>query len=114
MKSFCPFNSALVLISPLANSDYLLQNSFSHLLDRRLSGHNFAGVNIDNVGHAILRGLNWRQSYTTGAIGFPVGVPKPVVNSTTLAPAPTCAVTHSTSFPGVHCKFRPATVEYSG
>ena len=49
-----------------------------------------------------------------GAIGFPVGVPSPVVNKTTWAPAPTCAVTHSTSFPGVHCKCNPGSVEYSG
>ena len=54
------------------------------------------------------------ESFTTGVIGFPVGVPSPVVNKTTLAPAPTCAVTHSTSLPGVHCRFKPASVEYSG
>ena len=49
-----------------------------------------------------------------GVMGFPVGVPRPVVNRTTFAPAPTWAVTHSTSFPGVHCKFNPGTVAGSG
>ena len=42
------------------------------------------------------------ESFSTGAIGLPVGVPSPVVKSTRFAPAPTCAVTHSTSLPGVH------------
>ena len=32
----------------------------------------------------------------TGAIGLPVGVPRPVANRTTFALEPTCAVTHST------------------
>ena len=54
------------------------------------------------------------ESLTTGVIGFPVGVPSPVVNRTMLAPAPTCAVTHSTSLPGVHCRFKPGVVQYSG
>jgi hypothetical protein len=38
----------------------------------------------------------------TGAMGLPVGVPRPVVKSTRFDPAPTCAVTLSTSLPGVH------------
>jgi hypothetical protein len=54
------------------------------------------------------------DSLMTGATGLPVGVPSPVVNRTTLAPAPTCAVTHSTSLPGVHCKFKPGWEAYSG
>ena len=52
--------------------------------------------------------------FTTGAIGFPVGVPSPVVKSTRLAPAPVCAVTASTSLPGVHSRFSPGVVAYSG
>ena len=35
-------------------------------------------------------------------MGLPVGVPKPVVNNTTLAPLATSAVVDSTSLPGVH------------
>ena len=54
------------------------------------------------------------EIFKTGAMGFPVGVPNPVVNNTTFAPAATCAVTHSTSFPGVHCRLRPGSLEYSG
>ena len=46
-------------------------------------------------------------SLTTGAIGLPVGVPRPVVKSTTLAPAPTCAVVASTSLPGVQSRLSP-------
>ncbi len=53
-------------------------------------------------------------SLTTGAIGLPVGVPRPVVKSTTLAPAPTCAVVASTSLPGVQSKLSPGVVAYSG
>ena len=54
------------------------------------------------------------EIFRTGAIGFPVGVPNPVVNRITLAPAPTCAETDSTSLPGVHCRFNPGSVQYSG
>ena len=50
----------------------------------------------------------------TGAIGLPVGVPRPVVNRTMFDPAPTCAVTLSTSFPGVHCRLNPRAETYSG
>src|SRR5260370_12889850 len=50
----------------------------------------------------------------TGAIGLRVGVPRPVVNTQTLAPEPTWAVTDSTSLPGVHNRFNPGSVAYSG
>src|ERR1700719_1434115 len=52
------------------------------------------------------------EIFTTGAIGFPVGVPKPVVKRSRFAPAPTCAVTHSTSLPGVHWRLSPAVVAH--
>jgi hypothetical protein len=42
-----------------------------------------------------------------------VGVPKPVVNSTILAPAPTSAVVLSTSLPGVQSRFSPG-LEHNG
>ena len=51
---------------------------------------------------------------TTGAIGLPVGVPKPVVNKTIFAAAATTAVVDSTSLPGVHNKLRPGLVTFSG
>ena len=50
---------------------------------------------------------------TTGAMGFPVGVPKPVVNKIRLAPDPASAVVLSTSLPGVHSRFNPGFVAYS-
>ena len=49
----------------------------------------------------------------TGAIGFPIPVPKPVVKRTTVAPEPTRAVVHSASLPGVFSKFRPLLEIYS-
>ena len=50
----------------------------------------------------------------TGAMGFPVGVPRPVVNTTTCAPPPTMPVTDSTSRPGVSMTVRPALVMRPG
>ena len=43
----------------------------------------------------------------TGATGLPVGVPRPVVKTTTCAPPPTMPVTDSTSSPGVSMTVRP-------
>ena len=42
----------------------------------------------------MMSGMRWASaelvaSFTTGVMGFPVGVPRPVVKSTMLAPAPT-------------------------
>ncbi|MNV97307.1 hypothetical protein D3C71_1924120 [compost metagenome] len=54
------------------------------------------------------------DNFTTGVIGFPVGVPNPVVNKTILAPAATSAVVLSTSFPGVHKRFKPGLLASSG
>jgi hypothetical protein len=42
------------------------------------------------------------ESLMTGVIGLPVGVPRRVVNKTTVAPGPPWAVPHSTSLPSVH------------
>ena len=46
----------------------------------------------------------------TGAIGLPVGVPSPVVKTTTCAPPPTMPVTDSTSSPGVSITVSPLRV----
>ena len=48
--------------------------------------------------------------FTTGAIGLPIGVPRPEVNTTTCAPPPTMPVTDSTSRPGVSITVRPFLV----
>jgi hypothetical protein len=50
----------------------------------------------------------------TGAMGLPVGVPKPVVKSTTVAPEPTSAVVDSTSLPGVQSRFSLAWLPAQG
>src|SRR5579862_1300924 len=101
MKSFCASNSALVCISPLAtcttrsrisspiSSIVVLPRMMSPALTSMMSGIRWASAELVEI-------------FTTGAMGLPVGVPSPVVKSTTLAPAATCAVTHSTSLPGVH------------
>ncbi|MNH42859.1 hypothetical protein D3C86_1536440 [compost metagenome] len=62
----------------------------------------------------LLNNLVLLDILTTGAIGFPVGVPNPVVKSTILAPEPTSAVVDSTSLPGVQSKFKPGLVTFSG
>src|SRR5215472_6805055 len=76
-------------------------------------------LRIGPASKSMMSAIRWAsceldEIFTTGAIGFPVGVPRPVVNSTKFAPAATCAVTHSTSLPGVHNKFRPGSVTHSG
>ena len=43
----------------------------------------------------------------TGQTGFPVGVPKPVVNKIKVAPLAALPVVASTSFPGVQTKCNP-------
>jgi hypothetical protein len=48
-----------------------------------------------------------------GQTGLPVGVPNPVVNNISVAPLAALPVVASTSFPGVHTKFRPAFSEGS-
>jgi hypothetical protein len=45
-----------------------------------------------------------------GQTGFPVGVPKPVVNNIKVAPAAAFPVVAYTSFPGVQTKLKPALV----
>src|SRR6266852_2036130 len=101
MKSSCASNSALVRISPL---------------DTCRTKSRIASADSSSVGDpeitppaskSIMSDMRRARSefveiLTTGGIGLPVGVPNPVVNRTTLVPAPACAVTHSTSFPGVH------------
>ncbi|MNF89106.1 hypothetical protein D3C84_716180 [compost metagenome] len=70
-------------------------------------------VSISIISDIFLANSVLDDIFTTGAIGLPVGVPKPVVNNTILAPEPTIAVVHSTSFPGVHNNVKPASLIYS-
>jgi altronate hydrolase len=51
--------------------------------------------------------------FTTGTAGFPVGVPRPVVNKRIFAPEPTNPVVDSTSLPGVHNRFKPECITCS-
>ncbi len=53
------------------------------------------------------------ETFITGEIGLPVGVPSPVVNNMMVAPDPAMAVVLSTSLPGVQSKLRPGLVTYS-
>src|SRR5437588_81239 len=73
-----------------------------------------APVSMSMMSGMRLANAEFEDILITGAIGLPVGVPNPVVNRTTFAPAATWAVTHSTSFPGVHKRFNPGSVAYSG
>ena len=47
------------------------------------------------------------ETLMTGQTGFPVGVPKPVVNKIKVAPLAALPVVASTSFPGVQTKCNP-------
>jgi len=92
----------------------------AHLLDGGLTGNDLARININDVVH-VFASLVLVAILNHGAIGLPVGVPSPVVNSNHIAPAPTCAVTHSTSFPecAAHLSlagwiFFPGIVEHCG
>src|ERR1700752_1932353 len=113
MKSFWASTSAFVRTWPLAIS-ITLSRIASPMCSIVTSPSMIGPVSKSTISAMRRAKFEFVEIFTTGAIGFPVGVPNPVVKSTTLAPAPTCAVTHSTSFPGVHCKFNPASVEYSG
>ena len=75
----------------------------------------FSKVIIDPVSISIISGiLNAKAElvaiFITGQIGFPVGVPNPVVNKMRVAPAAAFPVVASTSLPGVQTKFKPGMV----
>src|ERR1700727_2042607 len=113
MKSSCARTSAFVRTSPLATR---MTNSKidSPICSIVLSPETIPPVSMSMMSDMRCARFVLVESLTTGVMGFPVGVPRPVVNRTTFAPAATCAVTHSTSLPGVHCRFSPAFVAYSG
>src|SRR2546427_9726491 len=113
MKSFCASNSALVRISPLPTLRAKLRMA-SPVSSMVASPAMMAPVSISMMSGMRSANEEFEDILITGAIGLPVGVPKPVVNRTKFAPAATWAVTHSTSFPGVHNKFNPGSVAYSG
>jgi len=88
---------------PAGNFDNQLQDRLADFLDRGFARMT-APVSISMMSDMRSARLVLVETLITGATGLPVGVPRPVVKTTTLAPAPTCAVTHSTSFPGVQSK----------
>src|SRR5215472_16067180 len=113
MKSFCDKSSAFVYTSPLATrttSPKMSSPTFSIVV----SPLTMLPVSISMMSAMRAASCEFVEIFTTGAIGLPVGVPRPVVNNTTLAPAAVCAVTHSTSLPGVHSRFSPGRVANSG
>src|SRR6266404_4466246 len=113
MKSFCASNSALVRSSPLATC-MTRSKMCSPICSMVVSPEMIPPVSMSMMSGMRRAKSEFVDSLMTGAMGLPVGVPRPVVNKTKFAPAPTCAVTHSTSLPGVHCKFKPGCEEYSG
>src|SRR5690348_1055957 len=113
MKSCWFFCSALVCTSPLATCT-TRSSIFSPISSMVASPETIGPVSMSMMSGIRAASAVLVDSLMTGAIGFPVGVPSPVVNKTKLAPAPTWAVTHSTSLPGVHCRLSPGNFEYSG
>ena len=68
---------------------------------------------------SMISGILWdkvvlEETLITGLMGFPVGVPNPVVNKIRLAPLHANAVVLSTSLPGVQRRLRPDFLMYSG
>src|SRR5579859_695029 len=113
IKSSCPSCSALVCSSPLATlttSSIMASPICSTVFSPEMTGP----VSISIMSGMRCASLELVETLTTGAMGLPVGVPNPVVKSTTLEPEPTLPVTASTSLPGVHSRFKPGSVAYSG
>ena len=113
MKSFWPNISALVKLSPLGHFNAQIEQLLGACGDGRFAGDDAASIEVDDVAHALGR-VELVEILTTGATGLPVGVPRPVVKRTRFAPAPACAVTHSTSLPGVQSRVSPGVVAYCG
>ncbi len=100
------------MVFPLGYVDDVVEDIFAYLFDCFLAGDYGASVDVDDAG-IFFASFVLEATFTTGAIGLPVGVPRPVVKSMMLAPAPASAVVLSTSLPGVHNKLSPGFVTYS-
>lgn len=112
IKSSCPKTSALAMTSPLAT---LMIYSKSISPDCSMV---FSPVMTPSISTSIISGIRCTRSwledtFKTGAIGFQVGVPRPVVKITMFAPEPIMAMVLSTSFPSAHNRFSPGVVIYS-
>lgn len=95
------------------DADYIIKDPFTGFFYGLLSSI------IDPVLISMMSGMRSYnvvlvEIFITGTIGFPVGVPRPVVNNTMFAPPATSAVVDSTSFPGVHKRFSPCFVYTCG
>ena len=94
---------------PEADRQHLVEQAPGRRVERLPVVEHAADVEVDVVGHRpAVRALP--VIFITGAIGLPVGVPRPVVNTTTCAPPPTMPVTDSTSSPGVSMTVSPLRV----
>src|SRR5438067_2082760 len=113
MKSSCESISALVRASPLATWT-TRSRMVSPICSMVVSPEMMPPQSMSMISGMRRARFELVEIFKTGTMGLPVGVPSPVVNKTTFAPAPTWAVTHSTSLPGVHCRLRPGSLEYSG
>ena len=112
MKSSCAKRTAAVISSPLATL-IIYSKSSSPLLSMVSSP-----VMIEPVLKSMMSFIRFVNAwllaiFITGAIGFPVGVPNPVVKHIMVQPDPASPVVLSTSLPGVQSKFNPFLVAFS-
>src|SRR5262249_12611458 len=113
IKSSWASDSALVWTSPLATRT-IRSRTASPISSTVLSPEMIGPASMSMMSGILCARLQFVEILITGAMGLPVGVPKPVVNNPPLAPDPTCALTPSTSLPGVQSKVRPGFLAYSG
>ncbi len=92
MKSSWPSNSAFVRASPLA-TPITCSRIVSPIFSMLVSPVMMLPVSMSMMSAIRRARFEFVAIFKTGAIGFPVGVPRPVVKRTTFAPAPTCAET---------------------
>ena len=109
IKSFWPSSRAQTFTLPLATSKIKFK-SFSPQSLIVLVPSIIVPVLKSIISAILLYKLVLEETLITGTAGFPVGVPKPVVNKIIFAPDPASAVVDSTSFPGVHKRFKPGII----
>ena len=97
-------------VAPGAHRQHLVEQPRRGGLERFPVVEHAADVEVDVVAPSRPAVRALPVIFITGAIGLPVGVPRPVVNTTTCAPPPTMPVTDSTSRPGVSITVSPFCV----
>src|SRR6188768_1451404 len=109
MKSSCCNLTACGAFSPLATCK---ANSINSAALASMVSTPVMIVPVSMSITSFIRCVNFEllDTLIVGAMGFPVGVPNPVVNNIMVQPEPANAVVDSTSLPGVHNKCNPGLI----